>query len=88
MVGMIRWVSSILAIISLIMLWRAQQYNILWWVILTLFILDWLTGEAVRNAAKMGSGEGVIKFWAVVNMFISPACLITSIVGIVLSRLT
>ncbi len=86
MVGMIRWVSSILAIVSLFMLWSVDQYKILWWVILSFFILDWLTGEAVKSAAKMGSREGVIKFWTVVNLCIAPVCFILPIVGIILSR--
>lgn len=84
MVALIRWIGSILAIIALILIWRVHQYNVLWWVILSLFILDWMTAEAVRNSVKMGSGERIENFWTLTNMFITFAVFISSIVGIVL----
>ena len=82
---LIRYASNVLAIVSLVMLWSVPQYKILWWVILTLFILGWMTAESVRNAVKGGSEKFVVRFWAKVNMVITLACYVLPIIGIVLS---
>ena len=82
---MVRLIGSILAVTSLIRLWVLPQYNVLWWIILILFISDWLTGETVKTASKNGSESDVIQFWVWLNMFVSISCLILSVIGIVLS---
>ena len=68
---MIRLIGSILAAISLFRLWGLTQYKILWWIILVLFILDWLTGETIKTASRDGSDMSVRKFWVWTNMVIS-----------------
>lgn len=83
---MIRLVGSILALIALFRLW-SSSYNILWWIILALFILDWLTGETVKTAKKDGSKGDVIRFWVWANMAISLSCVLLSVFGIILSFL-
>ena len=85
MVRLIRYVGSILAIIALVLIWKAHQYNTLWWAILVLFILDWMTAEAVRNSVKMGSGEKIENFWTVANIIITLACFVVSIICIIWS---
>ena len=82
---LIRLIGSVLAVIAIIRLWGLSQYKILWWAILVLFILDWVTGETVKTASKDGSKGDVIKFWVRPNMFISPSCLILSVIGILLT---
>ena len=84
MVVVIRLVGSIIAIVALVLIWKAHQYNTLWWVILVLFILDWMTAEAVRNSVKMGSGKRIENIWTVANMVTTLACFVVSIIGIVL----
>ncbi|MFX0136314.1 MAG: hypothetical protein ACFFDN_21920 [Candidatus Hodarchaeota archaeon] len=82
---MLRLVGSVLAVISLIRLWGFSQYKIMWWIILVLFIFDWLTGETVKNAARGGSEKDVIKYWVWINMIISFLCIVLSLIGIILS---
>lgn len=84
---MIRLVISVIAVIALFRLW-GTPYKILWWSILILFVLDWLTGETVKTAVKDKSGQDVVRFWVWANMGISIACLILSIIGIVLPHFT
>lgn len=84
---MIRLIGSVLAVISLVRLWGISQYKILWWIILILFIFDWLTGETVKNAAKGGSEKDVIKFWVWTNIIVSFSCIALSLIGIILSFL-
>ena len=81
---MIKLIISIVALVSLYILWHSP-YNILWWIILALFILDWITGETVKTASKNGSEVNVIKFWVWTNMVISISCLASSIIGIIIS---
>jgi lipoprotein signal peptidase len=79
---MIRLIGSILALIALFRLW-GPHYKILWWIILALFILDWLTGETVKTAVKDKSEGDVIRFWVWTNMGISLSCLSLSVIGII-----
>ncbi len=81
---MIRLVGSILALIALFRLWNSS-HKILWWIILVLFILDWLTGETVKTATKNSSEGDVIRFWVWANMIISISCFLLSVFGIILS---
>ena len=75
-----------ITVIGIIALWRlwGTPYKILWWSILVLLVLDWLTAETVRRATRDKSEWDVIRFWVWTNMGISIVCLILSIVGIVL----
>ncbi|MDA3916671.1 MAG: hypothetical protein PF690_06830 [Deltaproteobacteria bacterium] len=76
-----KFIISIIAAFALYKLW-GTAHNILWWIILVLFILDWLTGETVKTAARDNSGGNVVRFWVWANMGVTFACLIFSIVGI------
>jgi predicted PurR-regulated permease PerM len=66
--NLIRIIITILAAVALWKLW-GTPYQILWWAILVLIVLSWITALIIRRAA----------------MFISIACLILAVTGIVLS---
>ena len=81
---MLKFAITIIGVIALFRLW-GSPYRILWWSILVLLVLDWLSAETVKTASRQKSDETVVRFWVWTNMGISLLCLVLSITGVTLS---
>jgi len=75
-----------ISIAGLLALWRlwGTPYNIIWWAVLILMILGWITAQIKRTSAKGESEQEVTGFWSCANKGILVICLILAVVGIVL----
>lgn len=75
-----------ITVVGLLALWRlwGTPYNILWWSVLILMILGWITAQIIRTAAKAKSEQEMTGFWNWANNGIFIVCLILAVVGIVL----
>lgn len=81
---MLKFAITIIGIIALFRLW-GSPYRILWWSILVLLVMDWLSAETIKTASRQKSDETVVRFWVWTNMGISLLCLVLSITGVTLS---
>lgn len=60
------FIAFVLDIIALFILWD-RPIPVLWWVIIGLFIFDYLCVQAVKNSIKInGSRDSVTTFWLTV----------------------
>ncbi len=73
------FISGILAIIALIVLWQTPL-PMLWWSILILVIVDFLCVSAVKESIRMhGNKDRVTLFWLIITTLIQIATIALSI---------